>query len=106
MLVTATVDPTDAVGTTATAIRPGSFEGYGLLDVPFDLLPGETGSIVVNLEDECRSGLCGAWTIHAMPPAVSSAGSSIPLEVTWKVEVRAWRLVADATPLHLTVATQ
>jgi hypothetical protein len=106
MLVTATVDPTDAVGTTATAIRPASVEGNQFLRVPFDLLPGETGSIVVNLGEGCPSGLCPTWGIHATPPTVSDPTSSIPFEVTWQVEVRAWRLVADATPLALTVATQ
>jgi hypothetical protein len=106
LLVTATVDPSDKVGASATAIRPIPFAGGSGPNVPFDVLPGESGSMVVNLEDSCRSSPCDRWVLQAMHTAVAGASDSVAPDVSWKLEARAWRLVPDQAPIDLSLEVQ
>jgi hypothetical protein len=98
MLVTATVDESSEVGTGATLITPYPTSGGSGMSVPFRVNPGETGSMVVNLDDSCPVARCDRWLLRS---GSASRSSSRPLPVTWRLEARVWRLTGDATPIPL-----
>jgi len=105
MLIT-DVDPAIEIGTDFVSIQPLAIDGLGGLGVPFDLEPGQTGAIVVNFEDGCNARRCDRWVLQSSIPNPTSASPSDPLEVTWQLEVRAWHLVPDATPITLSLDVQ
>jgi hypothetical protein len=106
LLVTATVDPSDEVGASATTIRPIPLLGGPGQNGPFDVLPGQSGSFVVNLEDSCKSALCDRWAMYAIHTPAPAASNSVAPEVSWKLEARAWRLVPDPAPISLSLEVQ
>ena len=71
------------------------------LGVPFDVEPGQTGAIVMNLEDGCDGKLCDSWSLLSSIPTRYNASPSAALQVTWQLDVRAWRLVPDPAPMTL-----
>jgi hypothetical protein len=87
------------------SIQPSAFEGDGL-GVPFGVEPGQTGVVVVNLEDRCKASRCDRWALYSSIPNPTGAIPSDLLEVTWQLEVRAWRLVPDAAPMTLSLDVQ
>jgi hypothetical protein len=104
LLVTASVDPAVAVGTDVVRIEPFAVEAAARsVDVPFDVVPGETGAIVVNLDDGCPASRCDRWALMSSIANPTGAVPSAQLDVTWQLEVRAWRLVPDAAPLTLSL---
>jgi hypothetical protein len=106
MLITATVDPAIEIGTGVVSIQPFAISGPGL-GVPFDVEPGQTGAIVLNLEDGCTASRCDQWAFQSSipipPDPVAGASPSDVLDVTWQLEVRAWRLLPDAAPITLSL---
>ena len=107
MLITATVDPAIEIGTDVATIQPYAVMGRSGLAVPFGVRPGETGSIVLNLEDGCSVSRCDQWafmsSIPIPPDPVAGESPSDVLGVTWQLEVRAWRLLPDAVPITLSL---
>jgi hypothetical protein len=102
LLVTASVDPAMEIGTGVVRIEPLAFEGVGLR-VPFDVEPGQTGLIAVNLDDGCRASRCDRWALQSSIMNPTGASPTAGLDVSWQLEVRAWRLVSDATPITLSL---
>jgi hypothetical protein len=101
LLVSATVDETTEVGAGPDVITPYPAIGGPGVGVPFHVQPGETGSIVVNLEDRCGGARCDRWYLRAGGGSVSYPRPGLP--VTWSFGARAWRLTGDVTPIPLTV---
>jgi hypothetical protein len=64
--------------------------------------PGETGSIVVNLEDGCTDR-CDEWRLEADPENAVVASMGTPLGVTWQLQARAWRLVPGRDPIEVSM---
>ena len=58
MLIRATVDPAVEIGADVVRIEPFPVAGRGGLRIPFDVEPGGTGAIVMNLEDGCDGKRC------------------------------------------------
>jgi hypothetical protein len=104
MLVTASVDPAVEIGADVVRIEPFAVEtGARGLDVPFDIVPGHTGAVVVNLDDGCPVGRCDRWAIMSSIANQTGAAPSAQLDITWQLEVRAWRLVPDPAPITLSL---
>jgi hypothetical protein len=100
MLVTASVDPAVEIGTDVVRVQPSAVEtGARGLDVPFNVVPGQTGAIVVNLEDGCPVPRCDRWALMSSIANPTGAAPSAQLDVTWQLEVRAWRLASDPAPI-------
>jgi hypothetical protein len=103
MLVTGTVDAATEIGADTVHIEPYPVAGRGGLAVPFDIGAGQTGAVALNLEDGCLGTRCDQWALQSSMSVPFGANPSGLLEVTWQVEVRAWRLVPDEAPLALTL---
>ena len=107
MLITSSVDPAIEIGTGVVSIQPFAVLGRGGLGVPFDVEPGQTGAIVLNLEDGCTTSRCDQWGFQSSIPIpidpVAGESPSDALDVTWQLEVRAWRLLPDAPPITLSL---
>ena len=101
MLIRATVDPAVEIGADVVRIEPFPVAGRGGLRIPFDVEPGGTGAIVMNLEDGCDGKRCDSWSFLASIPTRSGASPSAALQVAWQLDVRAWRLVPDPAPMTL-----
>ena len=102
LLITATVDPAIEIGTGVVRIEPLAVGGLGGLRIPFDVVPGGTGAIVVNLWGLAAPGnRCDQWALQSSIPTQIGASPNTGLEVTWQLEVRAWRLVPDPAPMTL-----
>ena len=101
LLITATVDPAVEIGTGVVRIEPFAVEGRGGLRVPFDVVPGQTGAVVLNLEDGCPGSRCDRWALQSSIPTQFGASPNTGLQVTWRLDVRAWRLVPDAAAMTL-----
>ena len=107
LLVTATVDPAVEIGTDVVRIEPVPVEAQsGRLRIPFDVVPGQTGAIVVNLDDGCLASRCDRWVVVSSIMNPAGVAPSAQLEVTWQLEVRAWRLVPDPAPITLSLDVQ
>jgi hypothetical protein len=99
LLVTATIDPAVEIGTDVVTIEPFAVEGRGSIKIPFDVAPGKAGAIVLNLEDGCNGSRCDRWAFQSSIANTFGASPSAVPDVTWQLEVRAWRLVPDAAPI-------
>jgi hypothetical protein len=107
LLVTAGVDPATEVGADVVRIEPYPVDsGTRALAVPFDVVPGESGAIVVNLDDGCPAGRCDRWALTATILSTTGVAPTAPPGVTWQLELRAWRLLPDAAPITPSIAVQ
>lgn len=104
MLVTASVDPAIEIGADVMRIQPFPAEANaGGLRVPFDVVAGQAGAIVLNLDDGCPVSRCDRWALMSSITNPTGAAPSAQLDVTWQLEVRAWRLVPDPAPMTLSL---
>ena len=55
----------------------------------------------MNLEDGCAGNRCDQWALQSSIPTQFGASPNAGLQVTWQLDVRAWRLVPDTAAMTL-----